>query len=137
MAQHIRNSSNLSKDHLLKLPDTKIETKQDLVISSNGSEATNEAAGRQDALCVLEVGSPEEPLRISPVTQYDTSTVVYNILNCVTSIGADSPDRLRGLEIAEVCHILHLRSLIFRELVLTTLVNSLSYMRSNAPGRRK
>lgn len=54
-----------------------------------------------------------------PATCSDKGMIVYNILDSVSSLPSHSPDRLRGLEIAEVCTIIQVRSIMLQELVLT------------------
>ena len=55
----------------------------------------------------------------SPATCSDTGVIVNNIVNSVSELPSYSPDRLRGLEIAEVCKTIHIRSIMLEELVLT------------------
>jgi hypothetical protein len=57
-----------------------------------------------------------------PATCSDTGVIVNKIVKSVSSLPNHSPDRLRGLEIAEVCKTLHVRTDMLRELVLTVQI---------------
>jgi hypothetical protein len=65
-----------------------------------------------------------------PATCSDTGLVVNRILDSVSSLPYHSPDRLRGLEIAEVCTNIHFHPIMLQELVLRvqikqTLLNAM------------
>lgn len=119
LAQRIRNSTNFSKVSLAKPFAIKQEIEQGSVLRPTDNGTIEQEISRQAALSVLESGLPNMAPLPASVTQYDTATVVNNILDRVTTMGEDSPDRLRGLEIAEVCLTLIACSVLFQDLVLT------------------
>jgi hypothetical protein len=113
IACRIRNSANFSKIHLPKLTDAKTPSPE-IKVDAATMNANN--ADRQAALDSLEAGSsPPAPANLS----HDTATIISRIVDRVNAMPEESPDRLRGLDIAEVCQILHLRELMQKELVLT------------------
>ena len=57
---------------------------------------------RQAALSALESIPPELLPSVNPNTQHGATKVIHKILDHVISMGEDSGDRLRGLEVAEV-----------------------------------
>jgi hypothetical protein len=127
LAKRIRDSASLSKVHLPRMSETKPESKGVSVDETNVglkqqsviSAPTMADSGRQAALCCLEAASSSPAQEQSPATRYNTANVINNIINRVASISPDSPDRLLGIEIAEVCTTLHFRTLMLEELVLT------------------
>lgn len=119
LAQRIRNSTNFSKVSLAKPFAIKQEIEQGSVLRPTDNGTIEQEISRQAALSVLESGLPNMAPLPASVTQYDTATVVNNIVDRVTTMGEDSPDRLRGLEIAEVCLTLIACSVLFQDLVLT------------------
>lgn len=102
LAQRIRNSTDFSKVSLAKPLEVNPESKQDTLASSGGVEALGTEKDRQTALSALESDPAETSIQPASTAQYDTATVIHKILDRVISMGTDSPDRLRGLEIAEV-----------------------------------
>jgi hypothetical protein len=119
LAQRIKNSTNFSKISLARPSETNSEVKQDVVITSGSAETSGKETDRQAALTAIESDAADAPLQIAPTAHYDTATVIHKILDRVTSMGVDSPDRLYGLEVAEVCLTLHTHPAMLYELVLT------------------
>ncbi|KAF2627524.1 hypothetical protein BU25DRAFT_49456 [Macroventuria anomochaeta] len=105
LAQRIRNSTNFSKVSLAKPSEVKPEVKQESVVFPDSVEALDKETDRQATLSALESGSAETASRPTHIAHYNTATVVHKILDRVTSMKESSPDRLRGLEIAEA--VLH------------------------------
>lgn len=101
--QHIRDSTKVSVISPAKLPDTKAEIAQSVAVFPVDDGMVNKEKNRQATLSALESGLPNISSQPTPVVHYDTATVIHQILDRVTSMGVESPDRLRGLEIAEVC----------------------------------
>ncbi|KAJ8114072.1 hypothetical protein OPT61_g3951 [Boeremia exigua] len=104
LAQRIRQSTNFSKISLARPSESKSEIKRD-VVSPDGVQARDTDDKRQTALYAQESSTAMVAQPPEPTLHYDTATVIHEILGRVTSMGEDSPDRLRGLEIAEA--ILH------------------------------
>lgn len=67
------------------------------------AEVSAKDANRQAALSALESDRTITDPKIEPIALHDTATVVHKILDRVLAMTEASPDRLRGLEIAEVC----------------------------------
>jgi hypothetical protein len=109
LAQRIRNSTNFSKAHLPQIPDAKTEAEQDLVTSLDHNGTLEKESSRQATLLTLKLDPPQHHSNAPPASHCDTATIVNNIIDRVTTMSAESPDRLRGLEIAEVCHFLQCR----------------------------
>ncbi|UPX13173.1 uncharacterized protein EKO05_0003697 [Ascochyta rabiei] len=104
LTQRIRTSTNCPKGSLARSDAVNAEAKHSITTSLS-NDAVGTESNRQAALATLDPSLPDISSRPAPVAQYDTATVVHKILDHVTSMGADSPDRLRGLEIAEA--VLH------------------------------
>lgn len=106
LAQRIRNSTNFSKVSLTRPSTAKVETKEDAIASAESVEVLSAERDRQAALSALESTTEAAPvdtfIQPAPPAQCETATVIHNILDRVTSMKKDSPDCLRGLEIAEV-----------------------------------
>ena len=71
------------------------------------------------ALSSLEAASTSPASEASPAAHFDSATVITKIIDRVTTLSTDSSDRLRGLEIAEVCSTLRCHILVLKELILT------------------
>ena len=112
LAQRIRDSTNFSRVNLARPVGAKSENKQDVTITSERVVVSEKKTDRQAALSAIGSGLAEASPQSSTMAHYDTGSVVHKILDRVMSMGADSPNRLCGLEIAEVCHTLHIRSII-------------------------
>lgn len=142
LAKRIKESASLPKLHLPKMSEVKSEidegsepaTKIDHV---SATDTPTIAANRQAALSSLQAMSsmptmpsmssmlsmPSMPTQeAAPVTRYDTNTVINKIISHVNAMPSSSPDRLRVLEIAEVCTTLHFRSIMLNQLVLTVQI---------------
>ncbi|KAF3002646.1 hypothetical protein E8E13_009318 [Curvularia kusanoi] len=103
LAQRMMKSANLSKISIVRQPEAKSEPKEDLITAAEVTEVLERETGRQAALSALESVSAEVPP--SGIHQYDTAAVIHKILDHVVSMKEESPDRLRGVEIAEA--VLH------------------------------
>ena len=121
LAQRIRNSTNFSKVSLARPSEAKSEVNQDIVDFSGSVEALSKETNRQAALSTLGSGSAKLSTQPTPTpaAHYDTATVVHEILDRVTSTKEEPSDRLRGLEIAEVCLTLRARSIMICQSILT------------------
>jgi hypothetical protein len=98
-AQRIKDSTAFSKNNPSRSLDPASEAQQNIA-SERGEPLEGD---RNMALSALEAGSsstvPSPP--VQGLT--DTAKVINNIVDRVTSMEMSSPDRLRGVEIAEVC----------------------------------
>lgn len=105
LALRIRDSSNHSKVSMTKQTETTSQTHQNHVVTLNHIEPPGKDANGQAALSALD---PDRSVSISPPTgsiaRCETATIVNKILDRVMSMNEASPDRLRGLEIAEVIY---------------------------------
>lgn len=116
LACRIRNSTNFSKVHLPKITDVKTPGPESKV---DAATMTANDFDRQAALTSLKATSPTPaPANLS----HETATIISKIVERVNAMPEDSPDRLRGLDIAEVCKTLHLREVVHKELLLTAHV---------------
>ncbi|KAF1926227.1 uncharacterized protein M421DRAFT_94085 [Didymella exigua CBS 183.55] len=105
LAQRIRNSKNFSKISLARPPAAKTGSKEN---SGDCPDSVGVLSTEQDpraALPALEYALEATSAETAPTAQRDTAKVIDNILERVTSMKKDSPDILRGLEIAEA--VLH------------------------------
>jgi hypothetical protein len=105
LARRIMNSTNFSKVSLARPSTAKTEIKEDVVVCTASVEVLGTKQDRQATLSALESTTdtvPDAPTQPAPSAQCETATVIHNILDRVTSMKKDSPDCLRGLEIAEV-----------------------------------
>lgn len=75
----------------------------------------------QDAFPVLTPSLPDQ-IQDARTTHSVPTNVITKIIDRIEKMPADSPDRLRGLEIAEVCKTLYLRELMHEELILTNSI---------------
>ncbi|KAF3036364.1 hypothetical protein E8E11_002900 [Didymella keratinophila] len=108
LAQRIRNPTNFSKVSLARPSTAEAEIKEDVVVCADSVEVLSTEQDRQAALAALEPTTeivPDASAQPAPLAQCETAAVIHNILDCVTSMKKDSPDCLRGLEIAEA--VLH------------------------------
>ncbi|KAL6708809.1 hypothetical protein ACN47E_002216 [Coniothyrium glycines] len=112
LAKRIRDSANLSKVHLPGMSESTPECKQHSTTSKyigveqvSAPFGSNEAANGEGTFSCLEATADTPPQQNQEKPRYDTVTVVNKILDRVTGMQSDSPDRLRGLEIAEA--VLH------------------------------
>jgi hypothetical protein len=113
-AQRFKDSTSFSKTNPPRSLDPTLEAQQN--ITNEGDNHTEES-NRNMALSALEAGSsstaPSPPVQ----NLTETAKVINNIVDRVTCMEKSSPDRLKGVEIAEVCDKVYLCTLI---LVLTT-----------------
>lgn len=84
------------------------------------SSPASDVAARENIDLQGVISSGSAASKTEPATTSDTAAVVNSLLEKVAELPASSPDRLRGLEIAEVCSILHARANMLDELVLTS-----------------
>lgn len=113
LAQRIRDSTNFSKVSLAKTSEAVVETEPSVILSPNSI--------KRPGVVQQKTSLTPEPtaamLRPQPesVARYETANVVHKILDRVMTMTDDPPDRLRGLEIAEVCRLLHTHSVTLQE----------------------
>jgi hypothetical protein len=100
-SQRFKDSTTFSKSNLYKSAELTSETHRDA--TSEKSELFGEEGSRNAALSALEAGSSSPARNSCPPSFNETATVINNIVDRVTSMEKSSPDRLRGVEIAEVC----------------------------------
>lgn len=111
LAKRFRHSANLSK---MKLPTFAQEEPEGGLRSRDGTSSSSTQTKVDDAepQCDMEEEGPSTACS-------DTAVMVTRILNRIANFPETSPDRLRGLEIAEVCNTIDAHSLMLRELLLT------------------
>ncbi|KAJ4322642.1 hypothetical protein N0V94_002295 [Neodidymelliopsis sp. IMI 364377] len=83
------------------MPDAKAEAEHDLSSSLDRNGASDKESSRRTTLHALELGPPKHHSNAPPASHRDIVTIVNNIIDRVTTMSEESPDRLRGLEIAE------------------------------------
>ncbi|KAF2128010.1 hypothetical protein P153DRAFT_397892 [Dothidotthia symphoricarpi CBS 119687] len=105
LARRFRNSTNFSKVTLPRVLESKAQRTHESDFKKDTNNIVTKDTERQAALSSLEATSSSLVTEIPPVIRYDTTTVINKIIDRVTSLPSDSPDRLRGLEIAEA--VLH------------------------------
>ncbi|KAF1946798.1 hypothetical protein EJ02DRAFT_418149 [Clathrospora elynae] len=123
LAKRIRDSKSLSKVYLPRMPESKSEKK--LVNTAKQSPAAAALTTTDDRLTTSL--SPKITASIPvqgalSVKMNDATTAITTIVDRVSTMSADSPDRLRGLEIAEVCRTLRIRHMMLDELILTVRI---------------
>ena len=114
IARRLRNSANFSKTTLPQEGE-----KQQAGVKPMAKIA---AATAPDALPKTRVFSPDTSSSSdisAQATRENLSHIINTILSHVKSLPPDSADRLKGLEIAEVCQNPYNQSLALQELVLT------------------
>jgi hypothetical protein len=113
-AQRFKDSTSFSKTNPPRSLDPTLEAQQN---TTNEGDNHTEESNRNMALSALEAGSsstaPSPPVQ----SLTETAKVINNIVDRVTCMEKSSPDRLIGVEIAEVCNTVYLCTL---RLVLTT-----------------
>jgi cell division ATPase FtsA len=103
-----RISKNFSKVHLPKTPtDSKSE-----------AQTLDNFTGRKSALASLEGASLSTVSKPYIAQRVNTATVINNIVNQIPTKSANSADRLRTCELAEVCINIYFRTLMLGELTL-------------------
>ncbi|KAF2868736.1 hypothetical protein BDV95DRAFT_597064 [Massariosphaeria phaeospora] len=109
-------SANPSKGNASNMPGRGPDSRPGpkTAISKSGEHGSNMRAGTPSP----ELRMPSPTPEVASATA-DTATVVNNLIARVAELPDESPDRLRGLEIAEVCMTLHLHTLMLKDLVLT------------------
>jgi hypothetical protein len=98
----MKKSANISRVSIARQFETKHETKDDFVTAAKSTEISGKELDRQAALSALESVPPELLPSVNHNTQHGATKVIHKILDHVISMGEDSGDRLRGLEVAEV-----------------------------------
>ncbi|CAO2657810.1 Nn.00g070700.m01.CDS01 [Neocucurbitaria sp. VM-36] len=138
LAKRIRTSA--SRVHLPRMAETKSELQDIPEPATEGTQAVatgsptkhTELANRKAALSTLETGLLGPASESAPIPRNNTATAITNVVDRIATLPSDSPDRLRGVQIAEVCQMLHFRSIVLDELVLTVkmkqaLLDSVTY----------
>ncbi|KAF3041708.1 hypothetical protein E8E12_006374 [Didymella heteroderae] len=108
LAQRIRNSTNFSKVSLARPSTAKADIQEDTEVCADSVEILSTEQGRQTVSALdstTETAAVDASTQPAPLPQYETATVINNILDSVTLMKKDFPDCLRGLEIAEA--VLH------------------------------
>jgi hypothetical protein len=104
IAKRIRNSANFSKTTLYKEAAPYHEHTQAHERVPKVPTLMPQTPG--DA-CALPPGVATPKVEAPSATNLESSHIIGNIIDRVRALPQDSPDRLRGLEIAEVCQTLH------------------------------
>jgi hypothetical protein len=115
LAKHFRHSANVSRPKLTLTSESKVQPPPKLE-ADRATPYAHDMVGHEEK--ALSDSTPEAPAG----TCSETAVIVTNIVNQVSSLPDSSPDRLRGLEIAEVCKTIHTRSFMLQELVLTVKI---------------
>lgn len=102
MAQRMKKSANISRVSIARQFETKPEFEDNFATAAENTEISGKEVDRQAALSALESIPPELLPSVNPNTQHGATKVIHKILDHVISMGEDSGDRLRGLEVAEV-----------------------------------
>jgi hypothetical protein len=102
LAQRMKKSANISKVSIARQFETKPAIKDDFVSAAKSTDVSGKEVDRRAALSALESVPPELLPSVNSDPQHDATKVIHNILDRVISMGEDSGDRLRGLEVAEV-----------------------------------
>lgn len=119
LAQRFQDSTKLSNVSLTRPVVASPASNLSITVSSDSMEPSGERTGSCAVLSAPEPRLAKPHSFTEPATKYDTATVVHKILDRVTSLREESPDRLRGLEIAEVCLALRSYTALHCESVLT------------------
>ena len=107
LAKHLRETKSLSKLQLSRAQESKSilrpARQPSLAPAKPDADATIRDANRQAALSSLEAASSSPAQHVANGAQFDTEKVVNKIINSVMMMPSEAPDRLGGLEVAEVC----------------------------------
>ena len=102
LVQRMKKSANISRVSIARQSETMPEIKGDFVTAAKSTEILGKEIDRQAALSALESVPPELLPSVNHNPQHGATKVIHKILDHVISMGVDSGDRLRGLEVAEV-----------------------------------
>ncbi|KAJ4366115.1 hypothetical protein N0V83_007750 [Neocucurbitaria cava] len=122
LARRIRNST--SRLHLPRAAEIKSEL-QDIpepvteIDQAAATEASTKDADRKAALSSLEDESANSATKPALMQHNTTAAAINNIVERIALMPVDSPDRLLGVEIAEVSQLLYYRPKSLEDIVLT------------------
>lgn len=122
LARRIRNST--SRLHLPRAAEVKSEL-PDIpepvteIDQAAATEASAKDADRKAALSSLEDESPDSAAKPALMQHNTTAAALNNIVERIALMPIDSPDRLLGVEIAEVSQLLYYRPKSVEDIVLT------------------
>lgn len=106
LAKRLRETRSLSKIHLPRAQESKSSLRSarqpSFATAKLGSDAASRDANREAALSALEAPASSPTRNGTDYNQYETGMALDRIMNSITKMPADAPDRLGGLEIAEV-----------------------------------
>jgi hypothetical protein len=111
LAKVMRDSKSLSKVHLPRKTEPKLETESDLTVNKKGSQPGIFAAFGNGRVTPAKEQMPERP--------HTANEMLHGIVKRIDAQPENSPERLRHVRIAEVCEALRLQSVMLEELVLT------------------
>jgi hypothetical protein len=112
LAKVMRDPKSLSKVHLPRKTESRLETESDHAINTKSIEAGIFATFDNDSKA-----TPAQ--EAMPRRRSHADEVLHDIVDRIDAQPEDSPERLRHVQIAEVCETLRLRSIMLEELLLT------------------
>jgi hypothetical protein len=111
LAKVMRDSKSLSKVHLPRKTEVKSETESDHLV--------NKKSGHLGIFATFNNGKASPTSEAKPEMRHHTNEVLYDMVDRIDAQPEDSSERLRYVQIAEVCETLRLHSIMLEELLLT------------------
>ncbi|KAL1795270.1 hypothetical protein ACET3X_007086 [Alternaria dauci] len=114
LAKVMRDSKSLSKIHLPRKTESRLELRSDHTVNKRSSQTGMFTASNNGGASLVQEAVPEK--------QKSMTEMLHEMVDRIDAEPEDSPERLRHVQIAEVCETLRLRSLMLEELVLTVQI---------------
>jgi hypothetical protein len=111
LAKVMRDSKSPSKVHLPRKTEVKSETEPDHVV--------NKKSGHPGIFAAFSNGKATPTPESKSERRDHTNDLLYDMVDRIDAQPEDSPERLRHVQIAEVCETLRLHSIMLEELLLT------------------
>ncbi|CAN9316950.1 unnamed protein product [Alternaria sp. RS040] len=114
LAKVMRDSKSLSKIHLPRKTESRSEIRSDRTVNKRSSQTGTFTAPDNNRVSLLQEAVPEKRI--------NTTEMLHDMVDRIEAGPKDSPERLRHVQIAEVCEALRSRSLMLEELLLTVQI---------------
>ena len=114
LAKVMRDSKSLSKVHLPRKTESRSEVRSDRTVNNRSSQTGTFTAPDNGRVSLVQEAVPEK--------RKNTTEMLHDMVDRIEAGPKDSPERLRHVQIAEVCEALRSRSLMLEELLLTVQI---------------
>ncbi|CAN9368374.1 unnamed protein product [Alternaria alternata] len=114
LAKVMRDSKSLSKVHLPRKTASRSEIRSDRTVNKRSSQTGTFTAPNNGRVSLVQEALPEK--------RKNTTEMLHDMVDRIEAGPKDSPERLRHVQIAEVCEALRSRSLMLEELLLTVQI---------------